>query len=181
MQVPLQITMRGFEHSAALEADIRQHAEKLEQFHPRIVSCRITVEETRRHHRQGRHFNVRIDVRVPGGDIAVNLDHDEDVHVAVRDAFDSAKRQLEETIREKRGDVKQHEVPQHGTIARVFAADGCGFIKAADGRELYFSRENVVTPQFEELVPGTPVQFIEEMAAEGPQAKRVSMGKHKVS
>jgi cold shock CspA family protein/ribosome-associated translation inhibitor RaiA len=172
--------MRGFEHSPALEADIRSHAEKLEQFHPRIVSCRVTVEETGRHHQQGRQFNVRIDVRVPGREVAVNLDHDEDVHVAVRDAFDSARRQLEETIREQRGDVKLHEVPQHGTIARVFGADGCGFIATADGRELYFSRENVVTPPFEQLEPGMSVQFIEEMAAEGPQAKRVSVGKHKV-
>ena len=180
MQVPLQITMRGFEHSAALEADIRRHAEKLEQFHPRIVSCRVTVEEAHRHHRQGRQFNVRIDVRVPGHEIAVNLDRDEDPHVAVRDAFDAARRQLEDALREQRGDVKLHEVPQHGTIARIFEADGIGFIATADGRELYFSRENVVTPPFERLEPGMPVQFIEEMADEGPQAKRVSVGKHKV-
>jgi cold shock CspA family protein/ribosome-associated translation inhibitor RaiA len=181
MQVPLQITMRGFEHSAALEADIRRHAEKLEQFHSRIVSCRVTVEEAHRHHRQGRQLNVRIDLRVPGRVIAVNLDRHEDVHVAVRDAFDSARRQLEESAREQRGDVKRHQVPQHGTVVRVFAADGCGFIQTGDGRELYFSRENVVTPSFEQLAPGTQVQFIEELAAEGPQAKRVSVGKHKVA
>ncbi len=180
MQVPLQITMRGFERSSALEADIRKQAGKLERFHPRIISCRVTVEETRRHHQQGHHFSVRIDVRVPGHEVAVNLDHDEDVHVAVRDAFDAARRRLEENIREQRGDVKLHEVPQHGTVARVFAADGCGFIQTADGRELYFSRENVVTPPFDALAPGTPVQFIEEAAAEGPQAKRVSVGKHKL-
>jgi cold shock CspA family protein len=181
MQVPLQITMQGFEHSAALEADIRLHAQKLERFHPRVVSCRVTVEEMRRHHRQGRQFSVRIDLRVPGDEIVVNLDHAEDVHVAVRDAFDSARRQLEETIRERRGDVKEHAAPQHGTVARLFAADGCGFIRADDGHELYFSRENVVSPSFERLAPGTAVQFIEELAAEGPQAKRVSAGKHKGS
>jgi len=36
----------------------------------------------------------------------------------------------------------------------------------------------VVHPPFEHLEPGTVVQFIEELAAEGPQAKRVSAGKH---
>jgi len=56
--------------------------------------------------------------------------------------------------------------------------EGYGFIETSDGRELYFSRDNVVHPLFEHLEPGTVVQFIEEMAAEGPQAKRVSAGKH---
>ena len=42
----------------------------------------------------------------------------------------------------------------------------------------YFSRENVVHPPFENLQPGAAVQFIEDLAGEGPQAKRVSVGKH---
>jgi len=69
-------------------------------------------------------------------------------------------------------------VPQHGTIARLFADEGYGFIETPDGRELYFSRENVLHPAFEQLTSGTEVQFLEELAAEGPQAKRVSVGKH---
>jgi cold shock CspA family protein len=63
-------------------------------------------------------------------------------------------------------------------VARLFTDDGYGFIRTADGRELYFARENVVHPPFEHLVPGEEVQFIEEPAAEGPQAKRVTAGKH---
>lgn len=178
MQVPLQITMHGIGHSDAVEADIRARAAKLEQFHPRILSCRVAVEESRRHHQQGREFTIRLDVRVPGKEIAVTRDHHEDIYVALRDAFDSAKRQLEEVVREKRGDVKVHEVPQHGTVVRLLTGEGIGFIGTADGRELYFSRENVVHPSFEQLEPGAEVQFLEEMAAEGPQAKRVSVGKH---
>lgn len=178
MQVPLQITIREMQHSDALEASIREHAAKLELFHPRIGSCRVAVEQTRRHHRQGRQFTVRIDVRVPGEEIVVTRDHHEDVYVAVRDAFDAAKRQLEEVIREKRGDIKGHPVPLHGKVARILVDEGYGFIETADGRELYFSRENVVHPSFENLEPGIAVQFIEELAAEGPQAKRVSVGKH---
>jgi ribosomal subunit interface protein len=180
MQVPLQITMREFDRSEALEADIRKHAAKLEQFHPRITSCRVAVEEAHKHHQQGREFTVRIDLRVPGDEIVVTRDHHEDAFVAVRDAFDSARRQLEEVAREQRGDTKTHEVPKHGTVARVFAEEGYGFIETADGRDLYFSRDNLVNQSFERLEPGTAVQFIEEMAAEGTQAKRVSVGKHKV-
>ncbi len=178
MQVPLQITTRDMPHSDALEAQIREKAAKLEEFHPRITSCRVTVEQLGQHHHQGRQFRVRIDVRAPGQEIVTNRDHHEDVYVALRDAFDAMKRQLEDTVRVKRGDVKVHETPQHGHIAHLFREEGYGFIQAADGRELYFSRDNVVHPGFEALDTGTPVQFIEDAGAEGPQAKRVSVGKH---
>lgn len=180
MQVPLQITVRDVPHSRALEAGIREKAAKLEEFGPRITSCRVTVAESSKHHQQGRQFSVRIDLRVPGREIAVTREHHEDVFIALRDAFDAAKRQLEDVVREKRGDVKAHEIPQHGQIARLSVDEGCGFIETADGRELYFSRENVVHPDFEHLEPGMAVQFIEELAGEGPQAKRVSVGKHHV-
>jgi ribosomal subunit interface protein len=178
MQIPLQITIRDVPHSDALEAQIREKAAKLESFHPRITSCRVTIEELRKHHHQGREFRVHVDLRVPGKEIVVDRDHHEDVYVALRDAFDSAKRQLEEVVREKRGDVKLHEIAQHGTVARLLTGEGYGFIQTADGRELYFSRENVVHPPFEHLEPGQEVQFIEELADEGPQAKRVTVGKH---
>lgn len=178
MQIPVEITVRGMSRSPALEARIREKAARLEEFHPRITRCHVTVEEFGKHQHQGRRFVARIDVRVPGREIAVTHEHHEDVFVALRDAFDAAKRQLEEVVREKRGDVKVHAVPQHGRIARLSPDEGVGFIETSDGRELYFSRENVAYPVFERLEPGMPVQFIEELAGEGTQAKRVSAGKH---
>ncbi len=51
---------------------------------------------------------MRIDIGVPGGEIVVNRDHAEDVYVALRDAFDAAKRQVEDYARKIRGDVKTH-------------------------------------------------------------------------
>jgi len=178
MQIPLQITMRDMDRSDALDTAIQEHAAKLEQFHSRITRCKVTVEQMHKHHQQGKHFAVKIDLRVPGREIVATRDHDEDVYIAVRDAFDSAKRQLEEAARELRGDVKTHVPALCGRIARMRLDEGYGFIETNDGRELYFSRDNVVHPLFEHLEPGTVVQFIEEMAAEGPQAKRVSAGKH---
>ena len=180
MQTPIQITFRGVAHSDALETQIRRQAEKLEEIHFRITSCRVTVEEFRKHHQQGRQFRVSIDLRVPGKEIVANRDHHEDVYVALRDAFDTAKRQLEDTARQMRGDVKAHPVPQRGKVARLLVEEGYGFIETADGREFYFSRDNVVHPTFDDLGSGTEVSFIEEMAADGPQAKRVSVQKHSV-
>ena len=109
MQLPVQITFRGMETSAAIDAAVRERAGKLEQFHPRIVSCRVVIEQPARHKHQGNQFVVHIDLKVPGGEIAVNREHHEDVYVALRDAFDAARRKLEDFAREQRGDVKHHE------------------------------------------------------------------------
>ena len=51
---------------------------------------------------------VRIDLKVPGGEIAVTHEHDEDLQIALRDAFDAARRRLEDYARVQRGDVKHH-------------------------------------------------------------------------
>jgi len=109
MQIPLQITIRGVEHSEALDAHIRDKSGKLEEFFDHITSCRVVVELPHKHQHQGRQFNVRIDIGVPGSEIVVNRDHAEDVYVALRDAFDSAKRRLEDYARKLRGNVKTHQ------------------------------------------------------------------------
>jgi ribosomal subunit interface protein len=180
MQVPLQIMLQNVPVSPALEARIRDSAAKLEEFHPRITSCRVAVDEVDKHHRQGRQFRVKVEVRAPGHEEAVSsLHHHEDVYVAVRDAFGSVRRQLEDLVRESRGDVKRHARLRHGKVARLDAAAGFGFIETDDGREIYFSRENVVHSRFEHLTPGVEVRFIEEPAGEGMQAKRVSAARHR--
>jgi len=108
MQIPLQITFRHFPTSDALEARIREKAAKLERFFPHIMSCRVVVEEQRLHQQQGKLFNVSIDLHIPGHELVVNLERNEDAFVAVRDAFRDARRQLEESARLMRGDVKAH-------------------------------------------------------------------------
>lgn len=109
MQIPMQITIRDMEHSEALETHIREKAQKLEEFFSHIMSCRVVVDMPHKHHHQGKQFNVRIDIGVPGNEIVVNRDHAEDVYVAVRDGFNAAKRQLEDYARKIRGDVKTPE------------------------------------------------------------------------
>lgn len=109
MQIPLQITIRDIEHSDVLDAHIRDKVKKLDDFFDRIISCRVVVELPHKHHHQGKQFNVRIDIGVPGSEIVVNRDHHEDIYVALRDAFDVAKRQLEDYARKMRGDTKSHE------------------------------------------------------------------------
>jgi ribosomal subunit interface protein len=109
MQIPLQITIRDIEHSEALETHIRDKASKLDEFFKHVMSCRVVVEVPHKHHQQGKQFNVRIDIGVPGSEIVINRDHAEDVYVALRDAFDAAKRRLEDYAHRIRGDVKTHQ------------------------------------------------------------------------
>jgi len=181
MQLPLQITFHGIDRSLAIETAIREKAAKLEQFHHRIMSCAVVVEVQNRHKHKGKEFVVRVDLKVPGGEIIVNHDRHEDVYVALRDAFAAVRRQLEDGLRRRRGDVKAHEPEFTGRVARIFPEDGCGFIETPDGRELYFARENVVAPPFEQLAVGTEVHFLEEAVAEGLHAKRVSARKRQPS
>lgn len=180
MNIPLQITFRGFEHSDALETHIREKADKLETFFEPIISCRVVVELPHQHKNQGMAFNVRVDIGVPGNEIVVNRDEHEDVYVALRDAFDAAKRQLEDYGQRLRRETKTHSQEYTGLVARLFPADGYGFIRRADGNELYFSFDSLVNTTIDQINTGDEVKFIEDMAAEGPQAKRVSVGQHHI-
>jgi ribosomal subunit interface protein len=108
MQIPLQISLHGIDSSDALYNAIRDKADTLERYSDRITSCRVVLELASRHKRKGREFNVRIDLKLPGREVVVTREHDEDLQIALREAFDAARRQLEDTVRVQRGDVKRH-------------------------------------------------------------------------
>ena len=122
MQTPLQITIRHMAHSDALTARVREEVGRLSALHPDIVSCRVVVEQGDRHKSQGRLFNVRIALGVPGQELIANHDHDEDVYVALRDGFASLKRRLEDVARRQRDTVNEH-VSVSGGEARSLAAE----------------------------------------------------------
>lgn len=109
MQTPLQITVRGMEHPVSLDQHLSERVAKLERVYSNLTGCRVVVELLDRHKQQGKHFAVCVDLTLPGKEIVVNHQHAEDVYVALRDAFDAAKRQLEDYARVQRGDVKSRE------------------------------------------------------------------------
>lgn len=71
MQLPLQISFRNMESSEAVASIIRAKAKKLDTFAPRIMGCRVVVQPAGRHHVHGNPYQVRIDLTLPGGEIAV--------------------------------------------------------------------------------------------------------------
>ncbi len=104
MNVPLQITFRGMESSEALAERIREAALKLEKFEDRIVACRVLVEQPHRHHQQGNHFHLRIQLTIPGNELVVSHEHkdaatQENAYAAVADACEAMKRRLQEKHR----------------------------------------------------------------------------------
>ncbi|MEN8259615.1 MAG: HPF/RaiA family ribosome-associated protein [Pseudomonadota bacterium] len=178
MQLPIQITFRGFPHSDAVEANIREKAEKLGKFYSHIVSCRVVVEAEHHHHHKGNLYHVRIDMTMPRKELVVSREHhdkqaQEDVYVAIRNAFNAAKRQLEDYARTQRGDTKTHASPAHGTVARLLPEEDHGYILTADGREIYFHRNSVRGGEFGDLKVGSEIRYTEEEGDLGPQASTV--------
>jgi ribosomal subunit interface protein len=108
----IQISFQGLAHSNAVQGAIVERAGKLERFYEHLVSCRVVVALGARHKQHGNEYEVHIDLKVPGGEIAVTHAHNADVHVALRDAFNAATRRLEDYARRQRGDVKQHSQPK---------------------------------------------------------------------
>lgn len=106
---PTQITFRGIAHSDALEADIARHIAKLERYSSRVTACRVLIETPHRHHHDGPHFRVRIEVTVPGTQPIV-ISHEPtpgtDPYLTVHEAFHAAERRLQDTVRVQRGAVK---------------------------------------------------------------------------
>lgn len=201
MQLPPTITFRGIEATPALEADVRRRIEKLETYYAPIMACRVLIELGQRHHEAGNRYHVRIDLTVPGDELVVahdaglhtnardlktlktqkHAESDRDrrhAHVAVREAFEVARRRLQDFARRQRGAVKtSHRLP-HGRIVRLFPEEGYGFIRTADGHDVYFQRNSVLNDAFARLTLGMDVSFAEERGDKGLQASTVKLASH---
>ncbi len=177
MQSDLQITARDFTLNAAVEAGIRGKAARLEHYYERgrISGCHVIVEGAVGHHRHGGPFKVRIDLRLPGGELSVDRQSADDLAVAIREAFDAARRELQDYARKQRGEVKTVEAPAHARVTKLFPVEGYGFLTTPDSREVYFHRNSVLGGAFDRMEIGMEVRFAEEMGDQGPQASSVAI------
>lgn len=187
MQLPIQITWRNLAASDAIESAVYEKAQKLEHFAKHITSCRVIIEAPHKHHHQGNIYHVKIDITLPGAEILATQHSDkhhahEDVYVAIRDAFNAARRQLEDYERKRRGDTKAHESLPHGKVIQLFPDENYGIIESNDKREIYFHRNSVIGADFDKIETGASVHYTEEMGENGPQAGTVHVeGKHHVT
>ena len=180
MQTQPQVSFDDLPVDEAVRDAALDHVTQLDRLSDRITGCHVVIGQPHRHRRQGRLYSVRVDVVMPGGEIVVNRDHHldhahEDVFVALRDAFDAARRQVEDRVRRLRGVEKTHRPRAQGRISQFFPLQGYGFIVAADGREIYFHRNALPDPEFHAADVGSPVFFSEEEGDAGPQASAVHL------
>jgi ribosomal subunit interface protein len=177
MQLEPEISYRDLGPSPAIEAKVKQRIERLERHFANIMGCRVMLEAHHRHQHKGKLYHVRIDVTVPGQELVVSRDPkdrraNEDLYVAIRDAFDAMERQLQSFAEHRRHEVKAHPLPPHGRIALL--ADDHGRIETVEGRSIYFHRNSVLDDGFDDLQVGLEVRFIEAMGDDGPQASTVT-------
>lgn len=184
MKLEPQITFRNAPHSVAMLERVRDKVQKLNEFCDQIIGCRVVVERSHHHHRTGNVYEVHIDLTVPNEEIVVRGEPSEhvqsrDFDVALRDAFHSAKRQLQDYVRHRRHDIKLHTESPRARVRSLAPHADHGFLETLDGREIYFHRNSVANARLDDLVAGTEVTFVEEQGERGPQATTVRVvGRH---
>ncbi len=171
MSIDLQITSREFELTEAIESFIRKRTDKLEKFFDRVMSVSVVLESPPKHSQKGSRYNVRLDITVPGPDIVIKRQENEDIYVALRDAFNAAERLIEDFARKRRGDVKSHEAPPEAVVKTLISPEEYGFLETAEGTEIYFHRSSVVADGFGKLHVGDKVRYT---AVQGEQGLRAS-------
>ncbi len=182
MQIPLEVTYRDVDKTDEIDLLIRKKAAKLDEVCDHIISCRVMVERVQKHQRTARPYKVRIDIKMPPGhELVVSRDPAKgDLHLdlgaEVRWAFDALERKVKELVEKQRRDVKKHLYHEvQGVIAKIFRADGTGFITTIDGREIFFHKNSVTNRGFDLLKEGMGVRFVETMGEKGPQASTVQV------
>ena len=179
MQMPVEISLHHCESSAELRSEIEKQVKRLERFSDRITSCHVAVTGPQTRHRHGDLFKIDLRIAMPEHrDVIVDKTHGDaperqHVLVAIREAFDAAVRQVEDVERRMRGQIKEHEAESHGRVTKFLAGEDCGFIETADGSEVYFHRNAVVDGDFDQLIVGSEVRFVEEEGDKGAQATTV--------
>lgn len=193
--IPLQMTFRHAKALPNAEQWTREEAMKLQRFYPRIMGCRVAIEEVTGR-KEGNPWHVRIDLTVPGGEVVVQHEPSlagrarrigqaeikkdmesprmqKNLHTAIQDAFKSARRRLQDYARKQRGDTKRLEAQPTAHVTQIFPEMGYGFLATSDGREIYFHKDSVLKQAFPRITAGTSVTFTEEAGEKGPQASTV--------
>ncbi len=116
MAVSVSITFHNLKPSEWMAAEIRQRAGRLARYGRLLRACRVVVDVPHRHKVQGNRLKLHVELAVPDDVIAVTRDAPltqvrQDPRVIVREAFDVARRRLQDYSRRHRRAVKRHSLP----------------------------------------------------------------------
>jgi len=104
--MPVSIVFRDMDPSPTVQSQALKYAAKLGRKHGRVLNCRVTVEAPHHAHRKVKLFRVGVDLKLPGHEIATKLGDGpaySDVGTALREAFATAARQLQDHAHRIRG------------------------------------------------------------------------------
>jgi ribosomal subunit interface protein len=116
MAITAETIFRNMEPSDSIREKVADRVAWLERHHDRITHLRIIIEAPHRSHHKGKIYHIKLSIGLPGrADLAVSHEPEnnhahEDVYVAIRDAFDAARRQLQDISDLRHGKVKTHTV-----------------------------------------------------------------------
>src|SRR5476649_2368345 len=101
MRPPITLTFRDLDRCGALEDRARQLGARLERYNGRITQCQMRCKGPDSSSDSRTPYLVKIDLIVPGAQIHADSLHVDgaghrDIYLALRDAFNNAKRQLQQ-------------------------------------------------------------------------------------
>ena len=116
MTLPLELTYRGLTKSDFLENAVSSRYEKLSRLDCGITYCHVILDSPNQNQLKGRDYEVHIEVRVPGSQLAVTRKTtkkgvQEDLYPVIADAFSAIERQLIKWNDKRHLDVKAHSRP----------------------------------------------------------------------
>ncbi len=174
MEIPVYLAGKSVELTPDQHDLIRGEVDRLKDISTQMVACRVVVSVP--HGRPGGGpvaWTLRLALTVPGAVLTISRQAKPSFCDALEDAFDAARRRLEEYVHELRGDMKFHAVASCGRVTRLHGFEGFGFLCTEDGTELYFHKNSVPDGGFDRLRIGSAVRYAETEGEQGPQASLV--------
>ena len=183
MQTDPVISYRNLDPSPAIEALVAKRIAVLERISDRIIGCEVTLEAPQKRRLHGRAFRVRLNLHVPGPDVSVAREvvqgsAQEDLTLAVNRTFSAAEKQLKRHKKVMGAiEVKHHPPVLHGEISTLEPELGYGYLRADDGREVYFQRDALTSDVWDRLAKGSRLRFREMQGDKGAYATAVTVVK----
>ena len=186
LQVPLEIAFHNIASSQGAEQEIRARVADLERLYPRLVSCRVRIDQRAKDLTGTIPPVVHIELGIPGrSDLVVSHEPEHllrkyrhpDLHKAITEAFRIAERRLLDLKQRRDGRTKagDHDAENQslGQVAEITPQQDFGFLMTKEGGLLYFHRNALLTGDFDDLERGDHVYYNEDIGDTGPIATKV--------
>lgn len=113
MTTPIEVHFHGLDRSETVEERVREKVARLEKHFSRLSYCRVAIDAPHRHAHKKRAYLVKLELGIPSSEPLVVASEDtynpehEDVFAALRDAFDIARRRLDNVVDKRRAPAKR--------------------------------------------------------------------------